>query len=86
MKQKVHPGVVIAAIVILIAYVGTMFFKAAADKPAYAGQDAGHPSAMQQGMGGGGGEMKKPASAEDARKMGIPGSPSAPVKQEATTP
>ncbi len=85
MKQKVHPGVVIAAIVLLLAYVGTMFFKAAADKPAYIGQDAGHPSAMQQGMGGGG-EMKKPATAEDARKMGIPGSPTPSVKQEATTP
>ncbi len=81
MKQKVHPGVVIAAIVILLVYVGTMFFKAAADKPAYAGQDAGHPSAMSQGAGGGG-EMKKPATSEDARKMGIPGSPTPAAKTE----
>ena len=73
MKLKMHPAVVVTVIVLIVACVGTMFFKAAVDKPAYAGQDAGHPSAMQQGPGGGGGEMKKPNSPEDAQKMGIPG-------------
>lgn len=82
MKMKVHPGIVIAIIVILIGYVGTLLFKATAEKPPYPGQDAGHPSSEQQGPsgGGGGGGMKKPGSPDDAMKMGIPGA-SAPKKE-----
>ena len=80
MKMKVHPGVVIAIIVILVGYVGTLLFKATAEKPPYPGQDAGHPSTEQQGPGGGGGGMKKPGSPEEAMKMGIPGA-SAPKKE-----
>ena len=79
MKMKVHPGVVIAIIVILVGYVGTLLFKATAEKPPYPGQDAGHPSTEQQGPGGGGG-MKKPGSPEEAMKMGIPGA-SVPKKE-----
>lgn len=50
MKKEISPGVIVAAVVCVLALAGWFLLRAATEKPSYPGMNAGKPTG--EGMGG----------------------------------
>jgi hypothetical protein len=52
MKKQINPAFMVVALVIVVAGVAALLYKAANDKPTYPGMNAPHPAGEVAGAGG----------------------------------